>query len=118
LKEISMSKFTPFVYVAIACVLTGCDSVSRPSEAEVRQCVLAAVGKMEHYPWSPTLTTITRVDFGKTMTSQGGMIELALGAPKGTKIFPVRVYFEKAGYMDFWVFSDSFGKQTAVQAPS
>lgn len=54
--------------------------------------------------------SITKLEFGKTITSQGGMIEMAMGAPKGTKIFPITVTFDGNKVHDFWVWKDSFGK--------
>jgi Na+-translocating ferredoxin:NAD+ oxidoreductase RnfG subunit len=93
------------------CLLNGCDAVSRPSESEVRQAYLAEEPNRN----------ITQIEFGNTITSQGGMLELAVGAPKDTKIFPTKVSYTdqsgKAWFVLCWVFKDSFGKLKCITAP-
>lgn len=79
---------------------------ARPSEAEIRACVAAA----------PTQTGsnygiyggVLQIEFGTTITSQGGTMELAMGAPKGTSIFPTKIHFDHDVF-DFWALKDSFG---------
>jgi hypothetical protein len=84
---------------------------ARPSETEIRACVAAA----------PTQTDGTygfisgQIEFGTVITSQGGMMELGMGAPKGTSIFPIRIH-ENGGFVwEFWAFKDSFGKLKCVR---
>jgi hypothetical protein len=48
------------------------------------------------------------------------MMELAMGAPKDTKIFPVNIHFPDGGsttVMTYWAFKDSFGQLKCVRAP-
>lgn len=99
------------VISAFAFAVAGCDSVSGPSDADVRQCILAT---------RTGIDSISQVEFGKTMASQGGMMELAMGAPKDTKIFPVNIHFpsgESTTVMTYWAFKDSFGQLKCVMAP-
>jgi hypothetical protein len=98
------------VACAFACAVVSCDSISRPSEAEIRQCVATDSG----------LGSIDKVEFGNTIPSQGGMMELAMGAPKDTKIFPVNIHFPYGGsttVRTYWAFKDSFGQLKCVRAP-
>ena len=109
--------------------LGGCDALGRPSEGEVSACVLPQMAEAEYLQrlgWPANIHTVVKVEFGKTFTSQAGMVE---GAPPGTKTFPANVSFTRAaGYpqtmgsqvlhtankeeftQTFWVFKDSFGK--------
>lgn len=99
-----------FVTSLLVCAAVGCDSLTRPSEADVRQCVAATIGSGE----------ISQVEFGKAITSQGGMIELGLGAPKDTKIFPVNIHRPYGGsttVTTYWVFTDPFGTLKCTRAP-
>lgn len=54
-----------------------------------------------------------RIEVGTTIISQGGMMEMAMGAPKGTKIFPAKAHFAFLSTTTMiypvWVFKDSFG---------
>lgn len=96
---------------ALVFSVVGCDSMSRPSDAEVRQCIQAT---------RDPLGSISQVEFGNTMASQGGMMELAMGAPKDTKIFPVNIHFPSGmstTVMTYWAFKDSFGQLKCVRAP-
>jgi hypothetical protein len=98
----------------VTCVLAGavvaCDSMSRPSESEVRQCLGTTRSGIE----------VTQVEFGNTITSQGGMVELSIGAPRDTKMFPVNVHSPSGSWTlvtTYWVFNDSFGELKCTLAP-
>jgi hypothetical protein len=80
---------------------------ARPSEAEIRTCVVDAYLESEAIPRGGNFG-VFQLEFGTTFTSQGGMTELARGAPKGTSIFPTRMQLGSR-VVDFWVFKDSFG---------
>jgi hypothetical protein len=43
------------------------------------------------------------------MLSQGGMAEMRLGAPSGTRLFPVRLRFRDFRTGDAWLYRDPFG---------
>jgi hypothetical protein len=81
---------------------------ARPSETEIRTCVAAA-----RHPGTGVsygrYGDVLQIQFGTTTTSQGGMMELAMGAPKGTSIFPTKIHFPENNVVDFWFFKDSFG---------
>jgi hypothetical protein len=74
-----------------------------PTEAEVRSCVadLGDLGKL--------YGAVIRMEFGTPMQSQGGPVEMRLGAPSGTKIFPVMVRFRDYRKGVAWMFRDPFG---------
>jgi hypothetical protein len=98
------------VIVAFSCAtLTGCDS--RPSDDEVKSCIFQATAGIQP----------VKIDFGKTITSQGGMLEMAIGAPNGTKIFSTKASFNPSVLSQvpyeraYWVFKDSFGKVQCVR---
>jgi len=74
---------------------------ARPSETEIRTCV--ADHNFSSYG------AIQQIEFGATTTSQGGMMELAMGAPKGTSMFPTKIHFAQNYVFKFWAFKDSFG---------
>ena len=78
-------------------------SSARPSVADVSACMKAfGDGPLEGYG------DIQQLEFGATTTSQGGMQELGMGAPKGTTIFPAKL--KLGGYdRELLVFKDSFG---------
>jgi hypothetical protein len=79
---------------------------ARPSETEIRACVATA-----RTPTDRAYGQLGGVmEFGTTITSQGGLGEPA----KGTSIFPIRFHTpERArAVWDFWAFKDSFGKLT------
>ena len=67
------SKCALLVTCALGVAGVGCASMSRPSESEVHQCVQTT---------RPGADSVSQVEFGSTITSQGGMMELAIGAPK------------------------------------
>jgi hypothetical protein len=75
---------------------------ARPSEAEIRTCVAATeIGR--------DFGGVFQLEFGTTIISQGGMMELAMDAPKDTRIFPTKIHFDHYVF-NLWVFRDSFGK--------
>jgi hypothetical protein len=67
------------------------DHGARPSEAEIRTCVAAVVEHGRTY--GQDNGGIAQLEFGTTITSQGGATELMLGTPKDTSIFPTRAPF-------------------------
>jgi hypothetical protein len=81
---------------------------ARPSQADILSCVVDAYFESEAIPRGSSFGDFRQLEFGTTFTSQGGMIELARGAPKGTSIFPTRMQLSSRA-VDFWVFKDSFG---------
>lgn len=88
-------------------VVSGSGSIpngARPSQAEIQACVNAS--SYGDFP-------ILQLEFGTPITSQGGLMELAMDAPKGTIIFPTKIHFaERPGFYSVWttwVFRDSFG---------
>lgn len=106
---------------------------SRPAEEDFRQCVLAGVTDPTGGMWLKNVEgtdgvpgfyrdmTLSRIEFGEMMLSQGGIIELSIGAPKDTKIFPIRAHFAWGGedrVVVYWVFKDSFGKLKCVSQHS
>jgi hypothetical protein len=95
-----------FVVVLAAAFVGGCGA-TRPSETEVRACVLAASTDTGN-TYGGLYGDIIKIEFGKTTTSQGGMMDM--GAPKGTIIFPTKIYLRGNYVPEFWVFKDSFGK--------
>jgi len=83
---------------------------ARPSETEIRNCVAAARSDTgSTYGQLGVLRGV--MEFGTTITSQGGLAE----PPKGTSIFPVRFHAPDKYMWDFWAFKDSFGKLTCVR---
>ena len=82
------------------------DHGARPSEAEIRACVAAAPTQI-----GGTYGFISgQIEFGAVITSQGGTLEMGMGAPKGTSIFPIRINEADRGMVwEFWAFKDSFG---------
>lgn len=74
-----------------------------PTEADVRSCVsdLGDLGKL--------YGTVLRMEFGAPMQSQGGTVEMRLGAPNGTKIYPVMVRFREYRKGVAWLYRDPFG---------
>jgi hypothetical protein len=102
-------------------ILVGCDLASRPSESDVRQLCSSHLGG--DFSTDPKDITITLIEFGNSIVSQGGMMELAMDAPKGVTIFPVKVHFayrsdpEKGWFKRCWVFKDSFGQWKCIPAP-
>jgi hypothetical protein len=81
---------------------------TRPSEAEIHTCVAAARTQTDS-TYGSVYGGVLQFEFGTTITSQGGTMELAMGAPKGTSIFPTKIHFAGNYVFDFWVFKDSFG---------
>jgi hypothetical protein len=79
------------------------EAVSQPSEAEVKACVAALEGLGGMYG------SVLRVEYGAPMSSQGGMTEMDLGAPKGTSIYPVRLRFHDYRTAEAWLYRDPFG---------
>jgi len=84
-------------------VLAACTGDARPSEAEIRACVAAAPSITGTYGQLGGV-----MEFGKTITSQGGLGE----PPKGTSIFPVRFQTADKFVWTFWAWKDEFGKLT------
>lgn len=78
-------------------------SVAAPSEAEVTACVatLEDLGRL--------YGTVIRMEYGTPMMSQGGIAEMRLGAPRGTRLFPVRVHFRDFRAGEAWMYRDPFG---------
>ena len=109
------------VLISFGCAtLTGGATASRPSNAQIQSCILdlpTPLGSTQRALYG----SITQLELGQTITSQGGMIEMAVGAPKGTKIYPTRAHFANNGLpgppsvFDYWVFKDSFGKLQCVR---
>jgi hypothetical protein len=90
-------------------VFTGCGATNPPPEQEIRS-LFAHDRSLDPEDRPPN---VTQVEFGQTFASQVGRIELAMGAPKDTKIFPVKIHFTdhtgKEWFLDRWAFKDSFG---------
>ncbi len=80
-----------------------------PTESEVRSCVSnqSDLGKI--------YGTIIRMEFGSPMQSQGGTVEMRLGAPSGTKIYPVMVHFHEYRKGVAWLYRDPFGTIRCVR---
>jgi hypothetical protein len=112
--------------------LIGCDTLSRPTEADVRGCLVAAGGVSVRLPPQNAFAaaigivergrirnpTISNLEWGQVITSQGSMIEMSVGAPGDTKIFPARIHIsESTDAPAYWIFLDSFGKLKCVLAP-
>ena len=78
-------------------------SPAPPSESEVKACVgtLDDLGRL--------YGTVIRIEYGTPMVSQGGMAEMRLGAPIGTRIFPVRLRFRAFRTGEAWMYRDPFG---------
>lgn len=86
---------------------------SLPSQAEVQGCVDSSRREGNGLPGG----RIREVQFGAIATSQGGMMELGMGAPKGTPMFPVKFkLFNDEFEWGIWMFKDSFGKWTCVRS--
>lgn len=84
---------------------------TRPSIAEIQNCINASSDKsLRGYG------AMIAPQFGATTTSQGGMLELSMGAPKGATIYPVRFHFEGNYNRTLWLFRDSFGKLQCKRA--
>jgi hypothetical protein len=81
---------------------------ARPSEAEIRTCV-AATRTQTDSTYGNVYGGVLQIEFGTTITSQGGTMELAMGAPKGTSIFPTKIHFAENYVFTFWALKDSFG---------
>jgi hypothetical protein len=78
-------------------------SPAAPSEAEVTACVAALEDLGRLYG------TVIRMEYGTPMLSQGGMAEMRLGAPSGTRIYPVRLHFHDFRAGEAWMYRDPFG---------
>ena len=110
-------KLLGVLFVIVSCTfatLTGCDS--RPSDNDVKACILdlpTPLGSTQRALYG----SISELEFGTTITSQGGMLEMAIGAPKETKIYPTKAHFPPPypAVFDYWVFKDSFGKLKCVR---
>jgi hypothetical protein len=84
---------------------------ARPSQAEVQTCIDSSrdgsITLMNRGP-------LEQLQFGTPTSSQGGMMELALGAANGTTIFPAKYILRTTEGSPFertiWIFKDSFGK--------
>jgi hypothetical protein len=76
---------------------------SAPSEAEVKTCVAALEDLGGLYG------DVKRVEYGTPMLSQGGMAEMRLGAPSGTRLYPVRLRFRDFRTGEAWLYRDPFG---------
>lgn len=74
-----------------------------PSEGEVRACVAALEDLGRLYG------DVLRVEYGTPMLSQGGMAEMRLGAPSGTRLYPVRLRFRDYRTGVAWLYRDPFG---------
>jgi hypothetical protein len=74
-----------------------------PSEAEIRACVASLEDLGRRYG------DVLRVEYGTPMLSQGGMAEMRLGAPNGTRLFPVRLRFRDFRTGEAWLYRDPFG---------
>lgn len=72
-----------------------------PSLAEIQACVNASEELRGN-------GQILQLEFGTPIISQGGMMELSYGAPKGTTIFTTKIHFDHF-VPKTWVFKDSFG---------
>jgi hypothetical protein len=86
----------------VLAVSAGDAAGGRPSEADVRACVA-------NTEQGRVYGAVLRFEFGKTFTSQGGTIEMAMGAPQGTPIFPTKLYFPAGWVGVAWIFQDPFG---------
>jgi|SRR5450432_2015023 hypothetical protein len=84
---------------------------TRPSETEIRTCVAAAPTHTGGLYGQIGGLMGGVMEFGTTITSQGGFGE----PPKGTNIFPVRFHAADKFDWDFLAFKDSFGKLTCVR---
>jgi hypothetical protein len=74
-----------------------------PAEAEVRTCVGALEDLGKRYG------AVLRIEYGTPMVSQGGIAEMNLGAPSGTRIYPVMVRFHDFRRAEAWMYRDPFG---------
>ena len=63
--------------VLIILTFTGCDSIQAPSESQIKEA--CNIGDSVKYQ---------KIEFGKSITSQGGIMDQ--GAPAGTKIYPIK----------------------------
>ena len=85
-----------------------------PSHAEVQACINSS--RDETIRGGP----LEGLEFGTSTTSQGGTLELGMGAVKGTKMFAVKYNLRTTGGNPFertiWMFKDSFEKWRCVGA--
>ena len=115
-----------------AMAVSACDQLSRPSQDEIRSCLVASGGVRVRLQADNALAaaigiynygkvpnpTITQLEFGTTISSPGGPIETSIGAPSGTKIFPIRIHISESPQAPaYWVFKDSFGKLRCTEPP-
>jgi hypothetical protein len=89
-------------------------SDSPPSQAEVQACINSSQdGSINGGP-------LEQLQFGTPTTSQGGMMELGMGAAKGTTMFPAKYILrttEGSPYeRSIWIFKDPFGKWTCIRS--
>lgn len=105
-----------FVLVAFAGAVTGCTDGSRPSDEEIRSCVLDAPppNPLRGDTNRAVFGSIARLEFDPPFTSQGTFVEKGMGAPAGTRIFPTTVHFPDGNVRGYWVFRDSWGKPKCV----
>lgn len=80
-----------------------------PSHAEIQACLSTTKDERAR-----GYGQIRSLQYGTPMTSQGGLLELSLGAPKGTVIYPIKLSFGPNSYNNWvlWAFLDSFGELT------
>lgn len=106
-------RFTSHVAICLAAqvvlAVSAADAAGgRPSEGDIRACVA-------NTEQGRVYGAVLRFEFGKTFTSQGGMIEMAMGAPQGTPIFPTKLYFPGGWVGVAWIFQDPFGAWKCVR---
>ena len=85
-----------------------------PSQVEVQNCINSSQDE------SIKGGLLEQLQFGTPATSQGGMMELAMGAPKDTTIFPAKYVLRTNSGNPFertiWIFRDSFGAWRCARA--
>jgi uncharacterized lipoprotein NlpE involved in copper resistance len=94
--------------ILIIFTLIGCDNIQSPSESQVKE----ACKRNIYFYGEAKLEDFVKIEFGNTMTSQGGLTDK--GAPAGTKIYPVKITIKDShgaqGTVTKYVFKDSFGE--------
>jgi len=91
-----------------------------PSQAEVQNCINSSEDPSIKGGLSINGGLLEQLQFGKPTTSQGGMMELAMGAPKDTTIFPAKYVLRTIdgtpNEHTIWIFKDSFGHWRCARA--